>query len=363
MKHRWWWWAGAALSAVAVVAVVAFQVTVHRLHANIEKALGPGATVGALQLGWASVELRDLRVRASRPGWPAEDELRASRVTVVPEMASLFGNAWRVRSVAVDGAYMSVLRSPDGKLHVLPALFDHTAVPGSPATQKPPTSDEAAPHIQIGHVSMAGSQLAFYDASVRKPAHPIRIDQLAIELDHIAIPALDQPMRIDLQGMVKGPHRDGQIKVAGEFTPATHDAQLKGQLAGVDLIALQPYLVKLNEGGVRAGTLDLVFDAKVVKNQLHAPGVITLTGLELNDGGGLLGTFAGVPRRAVIASMSEKGRIELKFSLDGRLDDPRFSLNEQLAMRAAAGLAESLGVTLGGMVEGVGSVIKGLFGH
>lgn len=363
MKHRFWWRAGAVLATLAVVGVLAFQVTVWRLHANIERALGPGATVGSLKVGWASVELRDLQVKASRAGWPAPDELRAARVIVVPEMATLFGNAWRVRSVAVEGAYMSVLRSSDGKLQVLPALFDHTAKPGSAANKESPSSDKAAPNIQIGQVSMTKSQLDFFDASVRKPPHPIRIEELAIELDHIAIPALDQAMHIDLQGMVKGPHRDGRIKVVGEFTPASHDAQLKGQLAGVDLIALQPYLVKLNEGGVRAGTLDLVFDASVVKNHLRAPGVITLTGLELNDGGGLLGTFAGVPRRAVIASMSENGRIELKFSLDGRLDDPKFSLNEQLAVRAAAGLAESLGVTLGGMVEGVGSVIKGLFGH
>ncbi|MDO9005825.1 MAG: DUF748 domain-containing protein [Aquabacterium sp.] len=363
MKNRFWMWAGAVPVGVALLALVAFQVTVHRLHGNIEKALGPGASVGALKVGWASVELRDLRVRASGKGWPAEDEMRAAKVTVVPDMLSLFGNAWRVRSVTVDGAYLSVLRTVDGKLRVLPALFEHAGSPGDQPPTDHPGKEGAAPHIDIGQVSMAGAQLAFYDASVRKPAHLVHIDQLAIELDHLSVPALDQAMHIDLQGVVKGSQRDGRIKVVGEFTPATHDAQLKGQLAGVDLIALQPYLVKLNEGGVRAGTLDLSFDATVVSNHLRAPGVITLTGLELNSGGGLFSTFAGVPRRAVIAAMSEKGRIELKFSLDGRLDDPQFSLNEQLAVRAAAGLAESLGVSLTGMVEGVGSVIKGLFGR
>lgn len=363
MKQRSWWYLGGGLAAVAVAGALAFQVTVHRLHANIEKALGPGATVGALNMRWNSVELIDLRVPASHPDWPAQDEMRARRVTVVPDMLSLFGNAWQVRSVKVEGAYLSVLRTGHGKLRVLPALFEHTAEPGTPEAKAPPESKAAAPHIEIGQVSMQDSQLAFYDTSVRKPAHLILIDQLGIELDHVAVPALDQSMHIDLQGVVKGPNRDGQIKVSGEFTPATHDARLKGQLVGVDLIALQPYLVKLNEGGVRAGTLDLSFEASVDKNHLRAPGVITLTGLALNDGGGLLGTFAGVPRRAVLAAMSEKGRIELKFSLDGRLDDPHFSLNEQLTLRVAAGLAESLGVSLGGVVEGVGSMIKGLFGR
>lgn len=351
------------LAAVVLLGLAAFQVTVRRLHTNIEKALGPGASVGALKVGWASVELKDLRVRASGKGWPTDDEMRATKVTVVPDLFSLFGNAWQIRSVSVEGAYLSVLRTPDGKLRVLPALFEHA---GSPSEQPPtdhPDKKGPAPRIEIGHVSMVGAELAFYDASVRKPAHLVHIGQLAIELDHLSVPALDKAVHIDLQGVVKGPQRDGRIKVVGEFTPATHDAHLKGQLAGVDLIALQPYLVKLNEGGVRAGTLDLSFDATVANNHLRAPGVITLTGLELNSGGGLLGTFAGVPRRAVIAAMSEKGRIELKFSLDGRLDDPHFSLNEQLAVRTAAGLAESLGVSLTGMVEGVGSVIKGLFGR
>jgi len=278
-------------------------------------------------------------------------------------LSSLFGDGCRVQSGDVEGAYLSVLRTPGGKLRVLPALFDPTARSSAAAANSPPASDKAAPRIQIGHVSMTGSRLAFFDASVRRPAHLVSVEQLAIQLDHIDVPALDQPMRIDLQGMLKGPHRDGRVKVVGEFTPATHDARLKGQLVGVDLIALQPYLVKLNEGGVRAGTLDLTFDATVVKNRLSAPGVITLTGLELNDGGGLLGTFAGVPRRAVIASMTGKGGFDLKFSLDGRRDDPHFSLNEQLAVRTAAGLAEALGVSLGGMVEGVGGMIKGLFGR
>ena len=131
----------------------------------------------------------------------------------------------------------------------------------------------------------------------------------------------------------------------------------------VDLVALEPYLLKVNEAGVRRGTLDLTLDAHVARQQLRAPGVLVLKDLELGTGGGMLGTFAGVPRQAVLASLSRDGRIELQFTLEGRLDDPRFSLNEALALRVAAGLAESLGVSLGGVVEGVGGVIKGLLGQ
>jgi hypothetical protein len=101
----------------------------------------------------------------------------------------------------------------------------------------------------------------------------------------------------------------------------------------------------------------------VQAQRLNAPGRVTLTGLELAPAPGPLGTFAGVPRAAVLAAMARNGRIEVAFTLEGRLDDPAFSLNESLATRIAGGLAESLGVSLGGVVEGVGSVIKGLFGR
>jgi hypothetical protein len=73
--------------------------------------------------------------------------------------------------------------------------------------------------------------------------------------------------------------------------------------------------------------------------------------------------FAGVPRQAVLAAMRRDGRIRVAFTLDGRLDDPAFSLNENLVTRIASGLAESLGVSIEGVVQGVGNVVKGLLGR
>ena len=151
--------------------------------------------------------------------------------------------------------------------------------------------------------------------------------------------------------------------MAGRLTPATKDADLKADARGVDLVALQPYLLKVSEGGVKRGSLDLALHARVKAQQLNAPGRLTLTNLELAPAPGMLGTFAGVPRQAVVAAMERNGRIEVAFTLEGRLDDPAFSLNESLATRLAGGLAESLGVSLSGVVEGVGNVIKGLFGR
>lgn len=145
--------------------------------------------------------------------------------------------------------------------------------------------------------------------------------------------------------------------------PASRDAQLAVRLRGIDLRVLQPYLLRVNEGGVERGFVDLDLDATVRAQRLQAPGRVVFSGLELASRPGVFGSFAGLPEQLVLAAVRERGRIELKFTLDGRLDDPAFSLDENLATRIAVGLAQSLGVSVGGVVQGLGQVIKGLFGR
>jgi hypothetical protein len=60
--------------------------------------------------------------------------------------------------------------------------------------------------------------------------------------------------------------------------------------------------------------------------------------------------------------LKRDGRIALKFTLEGRTDDPKFSLDESLTLRLAAGLGESMGTGVKSVVEGVGNAFKGLLG-
>ena len=73
--------------------------------------------------------------------------------------------------------------------------------------------------------------------------------------------------------------------------------------------------------------------------------------------------LTGVSRQAVLAALERDGRITLRFSLDGRLDDPAFSIQENLAQRISGALAETVGVSLSGVVDGVGGLFKGLLGR
>lgn len=350
---------GLVALALCAALFLVHRVALQRLHGALLQALGPRASVGAIELGLTGLTVRDLRVTAG-PGWPADEELHARTVRVRPDLASAFGDRWRVQRVEIDDARIVLLRTRDGRLRVLPSMLESAAPEPARAASEPGSSTR----VLIDHIALQRVQVDLFDASLRLPRpHRVQLADLNATLDTLALPALDEAMRIDLDAVFKGPTRDGRLSLAGTLTPATREAKLKAALKGADLLALQPYLLKAVDGGVRKGVLDLSVDATVHDQHLKAPGQIILMGLELAEGPGVLDRFAGMPRQAALAALKRNDRIELKFTLEGRLDDPAFSVNDSLAKRFATGLAEALGVSIEGVVEGVERVFKGLLGR
>lgn len=348
----------AGLIVLLGLALLAARLAMQQLPALVAQALGPRASVQSIGLGWTGVEVRGLALRAEAGRWPATDELRAERVTIRPALSSLWRPGWNLAQITVEGAYLSLLRGRDGRLQVVPSLLGRPAA----AARVPATPSQPAPRLHISSIALREVTLEMFDASLTRGApHRLRLTRLHADLGPLALPALDEAMSIELQAAFKGVQRDGRLALTGQLRPATREADLRLDAKGIDLVALQPYLLKSGESSVKSGTLDLKLHAKSAQQQLQAPGSLVLHQLELQSEG-VLATFGGVPRQAVLAAMSRDGRIELDFTLEGRLDDPKFSINELFAARFAVGLAEKLGLSVGGVVEGVGNVIKGLFG-
>ena len=85
------------LGLLALLLFVGWRLALQRLHGALLEALGPRATVESLDIGFSQVEVRGLRIRGERQGtlkWPADDELRAERVTVRPDLGALFSGRW-----------------------------------------------------------------------------------------------------------------------------------------------------------------------------------------------------------------------------------------------------------------------------
>jgi len=352
---------GGSLAALLIIGFAAFQFAIHVLKGQVEQALGPYGEVKAINVGLTGVEILGIRIRAPQDkqlGWPATEQLRAERILVVPALRDLLSAKVALREIRIEGAYISMLRSKGGRMSVLPSLLE------KPADAKAVDKAPPIPPISIGKVELVNGKIEFFDATIRQPPLKLRLEQITASLEKIQLPDLKGRSPLDFDGVLKGVRHDGKVSIAGLIELATKESELSTRLQGVDLVALQPYLLKAAESGVRKGALDLDLKSSIDKGILHAPGTLTLSDLELASSA-TTGSIMGMPRNAVVGMMKDRsGRISVKFVLDGNINDPRFSLNENLATRIGSSIAGSLGLSFEGLAKGVGGIggdtVKGI---
>lgn len=346
----------ASLVALLILGVGTLHWAARELRTRIVAALGPDAEIGSLVLDGTVVEIRKLRIRAPA-GWPAPDTLRAELIVVEPDLRALLSGEVRVGRIAAEQAYLSVLRTEQGAVRLLPSLLERPQDAKPPAGAASAPADEGAP-VVIESVELKDGVVEFFDANVRKVPHKLRVVDIDATVGRLVLPALDAQTAIDLTGTIKGPKRDGALAVNGWTRFDNRDGELKMRLGGVDLLALEPYLLKPGDGTIKRGSLDLSLDARVKAGHIHAPGTLTLSQIELAGG-----RFMGLPRQAVVAALrSRKGTITVRFEVQGRLDDPAFSLREGFAKQVALAVGEGLGLSVKGLAKGAAGAAPGLAG-
>lgn len=346
-------WSFAALAIVlGLAATLGLHFATKTLKAQVEQALGPESEVGEIILGWSAIEIRNIRIHAPK-GWPSQDTLRAEKIVIEPELRSLLSAQVNLQRITVEGGYLSILRSREGNVRLLPSLLDKAA--------KVEQENAPALPVSIGVVELNTSVIEFFDASIRKTPHKLRLEQMHARIEELHFPALDKKTQIQLDSVVKGKRSDGKIELRGWMRLDNRDSEITTRLRRVDLISFQPYLVKASETSVRKGSLDMDMKSSIKDSRLHAPGTITLSDLELASSGGPFSTFMGVPRQAIVAALkNQSGKIDIQFTLEGNIKDPHFSLNESFTQRTGAAVAESLGVSLDGLASGVGGATHGV---
>lgn len=338
---RRWYLVAALMAGVVILFAALLNAGLQVLRGQVEKALGPDSEVAEIRLGWLGVEVVGLRLRGGK-GWPAADTLRAERILIQPDLRSLFSDRIYLSAIVVENAYLSALRNANGRMKVVPSLLEAT-----------PAKPGKGPRISIGRVELRNAALELYDASIARPPFKVRFERLNATADNIDLPELASRTAIDLEGAVKGRHRDGRVSIKGWIVMSSLDSAIASRFRDVDLVALRPYLIKTADTGVRKGTLDLDLDSNVERRHLRAPGVVTLRHLELDDSSGFMG-YARLSAVNLLKSPDET--MTLRFTLEGSLDDPGFSINDDLAVRFGAALGETLGISVESVAKGVGSL-------
>ncbi len=358
-RAKSWLFIVLAVAALLVVAtLIAMRYGANVLKARVQDALGPQSEITQISVGLRSVEVKGVTVHAPS-GWPAKDTLRADRIVIVPDLLSLITRQIRVKSISVEGSYVSLWRTQEGRMRLVPSLLER------------PQGSGAAPSkfgVEIGSIELKDGVVEFFDATVVPVNHRIRLEQLNATVGPVQTPGLTGRTSLHIAGKIKGPRSEGKAAIDGWLEIADKNSEISTNLSGVDLVTFQPYLLKAADTSIKSGVFDLQVKATVKKNQLHAPGGLTLTNLELAEGEGVVATFMGLPRTAVLSAMKNKqGVIAVPFILAGNVEDPQFSLNGSFTKQIAQSFGQTVGVSLEGLVKGatepttaMGSALKRL---
>ncbi|WP_244815111.1 DUF748 domain-containing protein [Caballeronia sp. Lep1P3] len=353
-------WAVGIVVAMAVLVVGGWFFVAHQMKERIRETLGPNGSIDEIDVGFGQVTLSRVRLRGPQD-WPASDALRAERIVLDVDMRAALSNRVHLRNVSVDNYYLSIVRSADGRVSMLPGLKE------TARTADATPDDRAAARAQeeklIDRVSFERGAMEFFDASVQKPPYRVLISDARASVDHLHLPALTDRTTLAMNGSIKGPSHTGAVSWGGWMVIANKDSQTRATLKSVDISTLDPYLLKKAgaKAAVTGGTIDMTVDATVHNYRIHAPGSLTINHLQISDGDSPLDTFLSIPTKAAIAALKDrKNEIKLDFVLDGDMRDPKFSLSESLSKKLAAGFAKALGVSAEGVAKGAGETVRGI---
>jgi hypothetical protein len=357
--NRWIVAVGGVLLVLIVVVIGGLRFAQQQVKDRVVAALGPLGSAESVDVSLTAVHLTNLLLKAP-PNWPAGAPLRADEITLTPDIHDLLARRMHIRSVVVRGFDLAVLRTKDGSLNLLPNLRESLNRPdqeaGGPVA---PISNDK----QVDHISFEQGNFHFYDMTVGPPAFKVTVSNANASVDNLQLPALSEPTRVSVSGSIKGPAHTGTVSFGGWIKIASRDSQTISKLHGVDIVTLDPYLLK--KAGARTqvtgGTVDLTVESTVRNYQLHAPGTVTVHNLQLTDSGNPLDTFLSIPTKAAVAALkAHNGDITLHFVLDGDLRDPKFSVRDGIMTRIGTGFAKALGVSVEDVAKGAGQTVKGL---
>lgn len=221
---------------------------------------------------------------------------------------------------------------------------------GVSAGKKAEKENKPGPQISVSRVKITGGELIYIDGKV-SPPHPVRITDLNVHADYLAVPADGKPTTYQLSANIPGPNGMGALTSSGKTDLKTKDTNSRINLRNFDLTNIRPYIVK--KGGVdfSKGFLDLDMDMNIKNKNLRAPAHAVIKDLAFPSAGKVTDLFLGVPMSVITQTMkANNNQIAFDFIMGGNIQSPKFNLEETLAQNLSSGLTKKLG----GVAKSVG---------
>ena len=364
--------------ALAIVAAAALAAALLLFNANrivkyeLERRLGEDFSVGRISLGLRGVEAYGVALRKNGKVF-----LQADRLVIRADVLGFLRKHYSVSEIVLEKPVLRLETDREGRLTNNP--FATSATSGEKAGGK--TEPSSLPSFGIKRFLVKEGTLLYYDGKISHPAHLTRLESVDLDLKRISVPLNGRWSDYKLTARIPGKKSTGTFNWAGKTDFRSLDTDAKIFLNGLDITGFKPYYMKKGDADVSRGVLAITMDVEVRSKHIRAPGRAVVKDLELVSEKGLGGRFMGAPR-ALVLKMLKTGNdeIALDFVIEGKLDDPKFSIRENFMKRFTVGLAKNLGLTVldagksvvelgakgvreaGKGIKGIGSGMQKLFG-
>jgi hypothetical protein len=334
------------------------------VQARLKAFTGTEIVVGNVTARWNRIELDQVSIPRSGSG-PFAKRFSIDRIVIHPSLLSLFSGRLDIREIHLDKPFLLLEINPDGSFAKIL----------SPAPPKPSGSSAAALPVRISAVRITGGTIDVLDWQVarknvigisnpRERYHLTGLREVSFTAGVLDIPLSDQPVPVRLELAGKG---GGRLLIAGNVAPKGLDSRLKLDLTGLNIIPYRPYFQKKGDLNISSGNISATSSLTINKRILNAPGSLQLKGLAF-DHSDTKGVLMGIPAWALVSFMSDhKDELAVTFTVNGSLDNPRFSAHQSFIDQIATALSSKIGVStvtdVGKGILGIGEKsIKGILG-
>lgn len=219
--------------------------------------------------------------------------------------------------------------------------------PSSSAKSVSGSKEQKSFQVTIKNIRITDGELLYLDGKVSRPPHLTRIDAINIDITGISIPFKDNYSDYNLNARIPGSIGAGSLRLSGKTNFKTMDTNAKVDLKNLDITGFKPYFQKRGDADVTKGILNLNMDATIRAKHINAPGRVVIRDLEFREGRGAGDKFIGVPRSMVLDLLkTENNEITLNFTLEGNINDPKFSITESILKKITITLAQKLGLSV-----------------
>jgi hypothetical protein len=334
------------------------------IKSELERRLGKSFSIERIDLAWGHVEAVGVKLKNAA----GKEVIKVDSLYVSADFMGLLRKEYVASSVVLKNPYMFV--EVDKKGNIINPVLPVTPEPVK--AEKQGRQDQPMAPVTVKKIEIAGGAIDYLDR--KTPATPVltKIRNISLEMKDIHTPFTDTFSQYVLRANMPGHMSTAVVKSDGKINLKTRDMGCKTQVRALDLTDLQPYFQKDNTATIKKGLLDLDMDVRVASKKIHAPGNAVLKDLEFQSGSGAGNYFMGIPLSLVIGFLkTSNNEIPVAFVVEGDLDNPKFSLQEEFVAAMTIALAGKLGFSiegvaqslLGGSVKGsgnIGSSVKGI---